>query len=103
MELDAPPASAMEVETRSCAVRARTASAAPDPGLASLAAMGFEGPAAAAALKATAGDVSAALERLLNPAAAPVCTETGSRQERVLRASSDLHALGNPHATRPRR
>jgi len=59
--------------------------------------MGFEGPAAAAALKATAGDVSAALERLLNPGAAPVVgPETGSRQERVLRASSDLHALGEP-------
>jgi len=93
MELDTPPASAMEVEP----APAPAASSVPDPGLASLAAMGFEGPAAAAALKATAGDVSAALERLLNPGAAPVVgPETGSRQERVLRASSDLHALGEP-------
>ena len=43
-----------------------------------------------------AGDVSAALERLLNPGAAVSAPETGSRQERVLRASSDLHALGAP-------
>jgi len=97
MELDAPPASAMEVEPAPAPSVPEPPAPTPDPGLASLAAMGFEGPAAAAALKATAGDVSAALERLLNPAAAPVVgPETGSRQERVLRASSDLHALGEP-------
>ena len=103
MELDAaPPASAMEVELASAAPepssQPQTPPPPPDPGLASLAAMGFEGPKAATALAATGGDVSAALERLLNgvtsaPAVAP---ETGSRQERVLRASSDLHALGDP-------
>jgi len=98
MELDTPPASAMEVETAPAPAPAPSVPEppAPDPGLASLAAMGFEGPAAAAALKATAGDVSAALERLLNPGAAVSAPETGSRQERVLRASSDLHALGAP-------
>ena len=100
MELDTPPASAMEVETAPAPAPAPSVPEppAPDPGLASLAAMGFEGPAAATALKATAGDVSAALERLLNPGAAPASSapETGSRQERVLRASSDLHALGAP-------
>ena len=95
MELDAPPASAMEVEPAPAPAPAPSVPV-PDPGLASLAAMGFEGPAAAAALKATAGDVSAALERLLNPGAAVSAPETGSRQERVLRASSDLHALGEP-------
>jgi hypothetical protein len=99
MELDTPPASAMEVEPAPApAAPSVPEPPAPplDPGLASLAAMGFEGPAAAAALKATAGDVSAALERLLNPGAAVSAPETGSRQERVLRASSDLHALGEP-------
>ncbi len=103
MDLDAPPASAMEVEPAPAAPAPAPSvpeppAPRPDPGLASLAAMGFEGPAAAAALKATAGDVSAALERLLNPGAAPASSapETGSRQERVLRASSDLHALGAP-------
>ena len=98
MELDSPPASAMEVETAPAPSVPEPPAPSPDPGLASLAAMGFEGPAAAAALKATAGDVSAALERLLNPGAAPASSapETGSRQERVLRASSDLHALGEP-------
>ena len=96
MELDTPPASAMEVETAPAPSVPEPPAPSPDPGLASLAAMGFEGPAAAAALKATAGDVSAALERLLNPGAAVSAPETGSRQERVLRASSDLHALGAP-------
>ena len=96
MELDTPPASTMEVEPAP-APSVPEPPAPLDPGLASLAAMGFEGPAATAALKAAAGDVSAALERLLNPGAAPVVgPETGSRQERVLRASSDLHALGAP-------
>ena len=96
MELDASPASAMEVEPAPAPSVPEPPAPPPNPGLASLAAMGFEGPAAAAALKATAGDVSAALERLLNPAAASSAPETGSRQERVLRASSDLHALGAP-------
>ena len=94
MELDTPPAAAMEVEPAPSLPE--PPAPGPDPGLASLAAMGFEGPSAAAALKATAGDVSAALERLLNPGAAVSAPETGSRQERVLRASSDLHALGEP-------
>ena len=96
MKLDASPASAMEVEPAPAPSVPEPPAPPPNPGLASLAAMGFEGPAAAAALKATAGDVSAALERLLNPAAASSAPETGSRQERVLRASSDLHALGAP-------
>ena len=98
MELDETIEAAMEVETPAAPSVPEPPAPRPDPGLASLAAMGFEGPAAAAALKATAGDVSAALERLLNPGAAPASSapETGSRQERVLRASSDLHALGAP-------
>ena len=96
MELDETIEAAMEVETPAAPSVPEPPAPRPDPGLASLAAMGFEGPAAAAALKATAGDVSAALERLLNPGAAVSAPETGSRQERVLRASSDLHALGAP-------
>ena len=98
MELDETIEAAMEVETPAAPSVPEPPAPRPDPGLASLAAMGFEGPAAAAALKATAGDVSAALDRLLNPGAAPASSapETGSRQERVLRASSDLHALGAP-------
>lgn len=106
----AAPASAMEVEPTPAASAPEPATPEPptsafepqtppppDPGLASLAAMGFEGPNATAALAATGGDVSAALERLLNGITTPaVAPETGSRQERVLRASSDLHALGDP-------
>ena len=83
------------VEPCSGAVRARR-QRRPNPGLAALAAMGFEGPAAAAALKATAGDVSAAL-RAAQPWSRLICT--GNRLApgaSSALAERRLHALGEP-------